>query len=85
MEKEFKSHLKKQFEFREQYANTRAKNSLIKENLSFITDGAGSTGLVYCPRPKIVSKDMPARHEMMKIKASFSKVHGHGLIIDINL
>lgn len=84
MRTEFLQHLKKQYEFRVNYQHTRSKNWNIVQNLSKITDGGGSAGLVACPRPARVSKDMPARHEMMKMKVTFTKLHGKGLVLDIN-
>jgi hypothetical protein len=76
-------HIKKQLEHRQVYYKRRAKviNSGNKKNVSMMVDGAGSTGLTFCPRACRVAKDMKPRHNMMKIKSTFSKIHGYGIRI----
>jgi hypothetical protein len=83
-ERNFKGHLHKQAAFRECYYATRAKQASKLRNISAISDGAGSTGLIHCPRPTRMSKSMHARHEMCKIKSTLTKTHGNGITIDIN-
>jgi hypothetical protein len=79
-------HIRKQLEVRQQYYKTRSKviESGNKSNLSMMVDAAGSTGLTFSPRACRVSKNMEARHDMMKIKSTFTKMHGYGIRIDIN-
>jgi hypothetical protein len=80
----YKSNLIRQGSFRLCYYATRAKQAEIQRNLSAITDGAGSTGLMHCPRPKRMSKNIHPRHDMCKIKSTFTNIHGKGITVDIN-
>ena len=54
-------------------------------DVSFIADASGANVSCYSPRFAGTEKGEPARHEMLKIKCTFVKVHGVGSFVVASL
>ncbi len=52
-----------------------------REKMSVIIDASGGLGASYAPHFAVSGKGEPERHELLKIKSTFAKIHGIGTTI----
>ena len=52
---------------------------------SIIVDAGGGSGCTHLPRFRNTEKSEPPRHEMLKIKSTFVKMHGHGSMLVLTM
>jgi len=50
-----------------------------------IIEAGGGAGCIHIPRFPTTEKGEPARHEMLKIKSTFIKIHGVGSLLCVSL
>jgi len=51
--------------------------------MSVIIDASGGLGSAYAPHFNVSNKGEPSRHELHKIKSTFTKIHGLGTCVYI--
>ncbi len=55
-----------------------------RQKMSVIIDASGGLGASYAPHFAVSGKGEPERHELLKIKSTFAKIHGIGTTIFVS-
>ena len=82
-----KRHIDHAVAHRQHYRFLRAKATdpaNRNRDISMIADAAGGTGSTFHPHVAIPAKDEPERHTLLKVKCTFTKIHGLGTNIVVS-